>query len=65
VSTWRMERLVDALGIARMSKSQVSVIAAELDAQVAEFRGRPLEQCPTRSWRRTPWCSRSVRADGS
>src|SRR5512135_3016630 len=39
VSTRRMERLVDALGITRLSKSQVSVMAAELDAQVAEFRG--------------------------
>jgi len=46
VSTRRMEKLVDALGITRLSKSQVSVMAAELDAQVAEFRGRPLDQGP-------------------
>jgi putative transposase len=46
VSTRRMEKLVDALGITRLSKSQVSVMAAELDAAVAEFRGRPLDQGP-------------------
>jgi putative transposase len=46
VSTRRMEKLVDALGITRLSKSQVSVMAAELDAHVAEFRGRPLDAGP-------------------
>jgi transposase-like protein len=46
VSTRRMEKLVDALGITRLSKSQVSVMAAELDAQVGEFRGRPLDAGP-------------------
>jgi putative transposase len=46
VSTRRMEKLVDALGITRLSKSQVSVMAAELDAQVGEFRSRPLDQGP-------------------
>jgi len=51
VSTRRMERLVEALGITRLSKSQVSVMAAELDAAVAEFRGRPLDAGPYR-WAR-------------
>ena len=46
VSTRRMEKLVDALGITRLSKSQVSVMAAELDATVAEFRARPLDAGP-------------------
>ena len=46
VSTRRMEKLVDALGITRLSKSQVSVMAAELDAQVEEFRSRPLDAGP-------------------
>lgn len=46
VSTRRVEKLVDALGIIRLSKSQVSVMAAELDAQVGEFRSRPLDQGP-------------------
>ncbi|WP_412520785.1 transposase [Actinomadura madurae] len=43
VSTRRMEKLVESLGITRLSKSQVSVMAAELDAQVADFRSRPLD----------------------
>jgi putative transposase len=46
VSTRRMERLVESLGITRLSKSQVSTMAAELDAQVADFRTRPLDQGP-------------------
>ncbi|WP_316691167.1 transposase, partial [Pseudonocardia sp. H11422] len=46
VSTRRMERLVESLGITRLSKSQVSVMAAELDAQVADFRSRPLDAGP-------------------
>src|SRR5215211_2582434 len=46
VSTRRMEKLVESLGITRLSKSQVSVMAADLDAQVEEFRTRPLDQGP-------------------
>jgi putative transposase len=46
VSTRRMEKLVETLGITRLSKSQVSVMAAELDEQVADFRSRPLDQGP-------------------
>jgi putative transposase len=46
VSTRRMEKLVESLGITRLSKSQVSTMAAELDAQVADFRTRPLDQGP-------------------
>jgi transposase-like protein len=46
VSTRRMEKLVESLGISRLSKSQVSVMAAELDAQVADFRNRPLDAGP-------------------
>ncbi|GEL17647.1 transposase for insertion sequence element IS1081 [Pseudonocardia asaccharolytica DSM 44247 = NBRC 16224] len=46
VSTRRMERLAESLGITRLSKSQVSTMAAELDATVAEFRARPLDQGP-------------------
>jgi transposase-like protein len=41
-----MEKLVETLGITRLSKSQVSTMAAELDAQVADFRTRPLDQSP-------------------
>ncbi len=46
VSTRRMEKLVETLGITRLSKSQVSVMAKELDAQVESFRTRPLDAGP-------------------
>jgi len=46
VCTRRMEKLVQALGITRLSKSQVSVMAGELDEQVASFRTRPLDAGP-------------------
>ena len=46
VSTRRMEKLVESLGITRLSRSQVSVMAADLDAQVEAFRTRPLDQGP-------------------
>ena len=42
VSTRRVEDLVDALGIASLSKSEVSRICAALDAEVDAFRSRPL-----------------------
>ena len=43
VSTRRMDKLVQTLGITGLSKSQVSVMAQELDAHVEEFRTRRLE----------------------
>jgi transposase-like protein len=43
VSTRKVERVVEQLGIAGMSKSQVSRLCAALDEQVAAFRERPLE----------------------
>ena len=43
VSTRRMDKLVKTLGIHALSKSQVSRMAAELDAQVDAFRHRPLD----------------------
>jgi putative transposase len=46
VSTRRMEKLVETLGITRLSKSQVSVMAKELDEQVESFRTRPLDAGP-------------------
>ncbi len=46
VSTRRMEKLVGTLGIDRLSKSQVSEMAKDLDAQVAAFRTRPLDAGP-------------------
>jgi putative transposase len=42
VSTRRVEDLVDALGIAGISKSEVSRICTALDAEVEAFRGRSL-----------------------
>ncbi|WP_203737953.1 IS256 family transposase, partial [Actinoplanes italicus] len=46
VSTRRMEKLVEQLGVKQLSKSQVSEMARHLDAQVEAFRNRPLDQCP-------------------
>ncbi len=42
VSTRRMDKLVQSLGITSLSKSQVSDMARELDAHVEQFRTRPL-----------------------
>jgi putative transposase len=42
VSTRRMDKLVQTLGITSLSKSQVSRMAADLDGQVSAFRTRPL-----------------------
>jgi len=46
VSTRRVEGLVQTLGLERMSKSQVSELASELDDMVESFRTRPLDQGP-------------------
>ncbi|EUA42122.1 transposase, Mutator family protein [Mycobacterium xenopi 4042] len=46
VSTRRMERLVETLGVTRLFKSQVSIMAKELDEQVEAFRTRPLDAGP-------------------
>lgn len=46
VSTRRMEKLVESLGITRLSKSQVSIMAQDLDEQVEQFRTRPLDAGP-------------------
>jgi transposase-like protein len=46
VSTRRMDRLVQSLGITGLSKSQVSVIARDLDELVRDFRERPLDAGP-------------------
>ena len=46
VSTRRMERLVESLGVTRLSKSQVSIMATELDEAVEAFRTRPLDASP-------------------
>jgi putative transposase len=43
VSTRRMEKPVETLGITRPSRSQDSNMAKELDEQRADFRSRPLD----------------------
>jgi putative transposase len=43
VSTRRMDKLVQSLGITGLSKSQVSEMAKDLDAHVDEFRTRRLD----------------------
>jgi transposase-like protein len=46
VSTRRVEKLVQQLGVERMSKSQVSRLAQSLDGIVEDFRSRPLDGAP-------------------
>ena len=46
VSTRRVEKLVEQLGVKQLSKSQVSQMARHLDAQVEAFRNRPLDAGP-------------------
>ncbi len=45
VSTRRVAGLVETLGIASLSKSQVSELAKDLDRMVDDFRNRPLRAC--------------------
>ncbi|GAA4157131.1 hypothetical protein GCM10022416_58610 [Actinomadura keratinilytica] len=46
VSTRRVDRLVEQMGITGISKSQVSQMSKVLDARVQAFRNRPLEGGP-------------------
>jgi transposase-like protein len=46
VSTRRVEKLAESLGVTKLSKSQVSVMARELDELVTDFRNRPLDAGP-------------------
>ncbi|WP_261709318.1 IS256 family transposase [Streptomyces rhizosphaerihabitans] len=46
VSTRRVEKLAESLGVTQLSKSQVSSMAKHLDEQVAAFRNRPLDAGP-------------------
>jgi putative transposase len=43
VSTRRVERLAEQLGVKSLSRSQVSGMASHLDGQVSAFRERPLD----------------------
>ncbi|HEY2701347.1 MAG TPA: IS256 family transposase, partial [Pseudonocardiaceae bacterium] len=46
VSTRRVEKLAEQLGVKSLSKSQVSDMAGHLDVQVKAFRERPLDAGP-------------------
>ncbi|REE58929.1 transposase-like protein [Streptomyces sp. 3212.3] len=46
VSTRRVEKLAESLGVTQLSKSQVSAMAKHLDEQVTAFRDRPLDAGP-------------------
>nr|WP_276326804.1 transposase [Carbonactinospora thermoautotrophica] len=46
VSTRRLEKLAETLGVTSLSRSQVWRLPAELDAQVEAFRTRPLDPRP-------------------
>jgi putative transposase len=48
VSTRRVEKLAETLGIQSLSKSQVSELAKSLDGAVEQFRSRPLDAGPYR-----------------
>jgi transposase-like protein len=58
VSTRRVDRLVEQLGVAGMGKDQVSRLCRGLDEQVRIFRERPLEG-------RYPTCGWTPRSNGS
>jgi putative transposase len=48
VSTRRVEKLAESLGIKSLSKSQVSELAKSLDGAAEQFRSRPLDAGPYR-----------------
>src|SRR6516165_8146960 len=48
VSTRRVEKLAETLGIKSLSKSQASELAKSLDGAVEQFRSRPLDAGPYR-----------------
>src|SRR5579864_6081668 len=50
VSTRKVEAVVQTLGIASLSKSEVSRLCASLDAQVSAFRGRRLDAAYPYLW---------------
>jgi transposase-like protein len=64
VSTRRMDKLVQSLGITSLSKSQVSRMAADLDEQVAAFRTRPLADAGPFTFVAADALTMKVREDG-
>jgi len=45
-STRKVQRIAEKMGISRLSKDQVSAIAASLDVDIEELCGRPLDGAP-------------------
>ncbi|AXE40019.1 hypothetical protein JS278_02885 [Acidipropionibacterium virtanenii] len=64
VSTRRMDKLVKSLGIDSLSKSQVSRMAADLDAQVEAFRHRRLGEAGPFTFVAADALTMKVREDG-
>ena len=64
VSTRRMDKLVQSLGITSLSKSQVSRMATDLDAQVDAFRTRPLGDAGPFTFVAADALTMKVREDG-
>ena len=64
VSTRRMDKLAQSLGITSLSKSQVSRMAADLDGQVEAFRTRPLVDAGPFTFVAADALTMKVREDG-
>jgi transposase-like protein len=64
VSTRRMDKLVQSLGITSLSKSQVSRMAEDLDAQVEAFRTRSLADAGPFTFVAADALTMKVREDG-
>jgi transposase-like protein len=64
VSTRRMDKLVQSLGITSLSKSQVSRMATDLDAQVEAFRTRSLADAGPFTFVAADALTMKVREDG-
>jgi putative transposase len=64
VSTRRMDKLVESLGITSLSRSQVSRMAADLDGQVDAFRTRPLGDAGPFTFVAADALTMKVRGDG-
>jgi transposase-like protein len=64
ISTRKVDELVKAMGMAGISKSQVSRLCEELDEEVARFRDRPLEGPYPYAWLDATYVSRPARTGG-
>lgn len=63
ISTRKMEDVLAAMGVERLSKSQISELCGELDARAEEFRCRPLTEPYPYLWLDALY--EKVRIDGS